>query len=205
MSGLALSAVAYKLAFKLIWNQCFSYLYSLPQSTDVVLSIRRHLMLVCKIKWKPLRSCVKTGEFKGSRLGRNTLPLAHIVSHLPGASVAQLKTGEQGEYSGDRRQWGTSISRVCASTLKFKKGPNFQGSNPGSNHLLVIWLRASYLTSQLYHPSARRTWYSSTYLTGLLWTTCLLAVPLPETCFPDTWMLSSLISFRPLWKFHLLN
>ena len=48
-------------------------------------------------------SCVKASECKGSRLRRNTLSLAHAVSHLAGTSVARLKAGVQGEYSGYRK------------------------------------------------------------------------------------------------------
>ena len=56
-------------------------------------------------------SCVKVSECKGSRLRRNTLSLAHAVSHLAGTSVARLKAGVQGEYSGYRK-----AVRVCPDT-----------------------------------------------------------------------------------------
>ena len=56
-------------------------------------------------------SCVKAGECEGSRLRRNTLSLAHAVSHLAGTSVARRKAGVQGKYSGYRKAMS-----VCLDT-----------------------------------------------------------------------------------------
>ena len=51
------------------------------RTRSMVLSIKRHLILICKMKWK-MTNCVKAGKFKGSRFTRNTLSLAYDILPL---------------------------------------------------------------------------------------------------------------------------
>ena len=70
---------------------------------------------------------MKAGKFKGSRLRRNTVSLAHAVSHLSGTSVAQLKAGVQGEYSGYRKAMGYIHLEMGGLDADIQEGAQLQG------------------------------------------------------------------------------